>query len=150
MFNRTLGDDWVIIKERNWNNYNRRYRFWLVTKDTEQLREKCFCCGKTKSNVKLLSDALIYWERYEIKIALCNECEGTDTETLTKKFDELYHNGNGAINTYGLPKTSEAFIRRCKDAIESVRTGKSIEANEQPLEGDNGKRKLQMDKRATR
>ena len=46
---------------------------------------------------------------------------------------------------------SAVFIDRCKEAIAKVRDEKkSIEANEQPLEGDNGKRKLQMDKRATR
>jgi hypothetical protein len=158
LFNRALGDDWIIPKERNWGGYEsgRRYRFWLVTKDTEQLREKCFVCGKTKSNVKLLSDDMIYWERYEIKISLCNECESTDTETLTKKFDELYHNGNGAVDATFLPKTSEDFVKRCKDAIDKVRASKEVEANEQPLEGlrlavdsesDNGKRKLQMDKK---
>jgi hypothetical protein len=194
LFNRALGDDWIIPKERNWGGYEsgRRYRFWLVTKDTEQLREKCFVCGKTKSNVKLLSDDMIYWERYEIKISLCNECESTDTETLTKKFDELYHNGNGAVNTDGLPKTAEDLIRKiddaralarlnktegeptpsertpelpnnaddfvseCKEAVDNVNDDDSVEANEQPLEGlrlavdsesDNGKRKLQMDKK---
>jgi hypothetical protein len=194
LFNRALGDDFHIQKERNWGGYesSRRYRFWIVTKDTEELREKCFWCGKTKSNVKLLSDDMIYWERYEIKISLCNECESTDTETLTKKFDELYHNGNGAVNTDGLPKTAEDLIRKiddaralarlnktegeptpsertpelpnnaddfvseCKEAVDNVNDDDSVEANEQPLEGlrlavdsesDNGKRKLQMDKK---
>jgi len=42
---------------------------------------------------------------------------------------------------------SAVFIDRCKEAIEKVRTENKVEANEQPLEGDNGKRKLQMDKK---
>jgi hypothetical protein len=154
LFNRALGDDFHIQKERNWGGYEsgRRYRFWIVTKDTEELREKCFWCGKTKSNVKLLSDDMIYWERYEVKISLCNECESTDTSTLTQRFDELYHNGNGAVDATGLPKTSEEFVKRCKDAIDKVRASKEVEANEQPLESpelakDHGKRKLQMDKK---
>jgi len=159
LFNRSLGDDFHIQKERNWGGYesSRRYRFWIVTKDTEELREKCFWCGKTKSQVELLGDDMIYWERYEVKISLCNECESTDTETLTQRFDELYHNGNGAVDATFLPKTSEEFVKRCKDAIDKVRASKEVEAveesahfrplNEQPLESDNGKRKLQMDKK---
>jgi len=42
---------------------------------------------------------------------------------------------------------SAVFIDRCKEAIEKVRAEKKVEANEQPLEGDNGKRKIQMDKK---
>jgi len=42
---------------------------------------------------------------------------------------------------------SAVFIDRCKEAIAKVRDEKKVEANEQPLEGGNGKRKLQMDKK---
>jgi len=50
----------------------------------------------------------------------------------------------GSTNNWSY--NSAVFIDRCKEAIEQVRTEKSIEANEQPLEGDNGKRKIQMTK----
>ena len=182
LHNRVIGD-FVVIKEWNWNDYDysRRYRFWLVTKDTEQLREKCFWCGKTKSQVSQLSDELIYWERYYIKTVVCSDCFETMTkQDLTKRFNELYHNGNGAVNTDGLPKPSEDFINqinnvlnkqegnatpsertpelplteddfvsKCKEAIAKVKDEKkSIEANDQPLQKDNGdKRKLMMDKK---
>ncbi|MEK7396627.1 MAG: hypothetical protein AAB116_06790 [Candidatus Poribacteria bacterium] len=42
---------------------------------------------------------------------------------------------------------SVVFLEQCKEAIEKVRTEKQVEANEQPLENSNGKRKLQMDKK---
>ena len=42
---------------------------------------------------------------------------------------------------------SAVFIDRCKEAIEQVRAENKVEANEQPLEDGNGKRKLQMDKK---
>ena len=46
------------------------------------------------------------------------------------------------------PLNSKEFIAKCQEAIEQVRAEKNIvEANEQPLEGDNGKRQLQMDKK---
>jgi hypothetical protein len=190
LFNRALGDDWIIQKERNWGGYesSRRYRFWIVTKDTSELREKCFCCGKTRSQSQL-SDDIIHWERYYIKTVVCSDCiEATTKQDLTKRFNELYHNGNGAVNTDGLPKPSEDFINQidsvlnkrggnatpserapelpvsrrrrlllaqtaddfvneCKEAVDNVKDDESVEANEQPLESDNGKRKLQMDKK---
>ena len=40
---------------------------------------------------------------------------------------------------------SAEFLEKCREAIQQVRDAKSVEANEQSLEGDNGKRKLQMD-----
>ncbi|MHC4536971.1 MAG: hypothetical protein ACYS6K_23735, partial [Planctomycetota bacterium] len=45
------------------------------------------------------------------------------------------------------PVNDEEFIKKCKDAIEQVRTEKSIEANELPLESATagGQRRLQMD-----
>jgi hypothetical protein len=42
---------------------------------------------------------------------------------------------------------SAVFIDRCKEAIAKVRDEKKVEALEQPLEANNGKRKLQMDKK---
>ena len=42
---------------------------------------------------------------------------------------------------------SDAFIEKCREAIEKVRNGKVVEAAEMPLENGNGKRKLQMDKK---
>lgn len=52
----------------------------------------------------------------------------------------------GSTNNWSY--NSAVFIDRCKEAIEQVKEEKkSIEANEQPLEGDNGIRKLQMDKK---
>jgi len=42
---------------------------------------------------------------------------------------------------------SAVFIDRCKEAIQKVRDDNTIEANDQPLEGGNGKRQLQMDKK---
>jgi hypothetical protein len=42
---------------------------------------------------------------------------------------------------------SVAFLEQCKEAIEKVRAEKQIEANEQPLQNGNDKRKLQMDKK---
>ena len=41
---------------------------------------------------------------------------------------------------------SDEFIEKCREAIQKVRDDK-VEANEQPLEGSNGKRKLVMDKK---
>jgi len=42
---------------------------------------------------------------------------------------------------------SVVFLEQCQEAIEKVRAEKQVEANEQPLENNNGKRKLQMDKK---
>jgi hypothetical protein len=42
---------------------------------------------------------------------------------------------------------SVVFLEQCKEAIEQVRAEKQVEANEQPLENSNGKRKVQMDKK---
>jgi hypothetical protein len=42
---------------------------------------------------------------------------------------------------------SVAFLEQCKEAIEKVRAEKPVEANEQPLQNGNNKRKLQMDKK---
>jgi hypothetical protein len=160
LFNRGIGDDWTLVLETNkgvWA-YERRYRFWLVTADTNELREKCFCCrrrfitnhnhGKTRSQAQMTDD-LIHWERYYIKTVVCADClKETTKADMTKRFDELYHNGNGAVDTIGLPKTAEDFIARCREAIDKVREKKNaVEANEQPLEGSNGKRKIQMDKK---
>jgi hypothetical protein len=159
LFNRGIGDDWTLVLETNkgvWA-YERRYRFWLITKDTKELREKCFVCGKTKSQAQMTDD-LIHWERYYIKTVVCAEClKETTKADMTERFDELYHNGNGAINTDGLrgrcrgielpSKTAEYFIARCREAIDKVREKKTVEANDQPLENGNGKRKLQMDKK---
>jgi hypothetical protein len=41
---------------------------------------------------------------------------------------------------------SVVFLEQCKEAIEKVRAEKPVEANEQPLENSNGKRKVQMTK----
>ena len=52
----------------------------------------------------------------------------------------------GSTNNWSY--NSAVFISRCKEAIEQVREEKkSIEANELPLEGADGKRRLQMDKK---
>ena len=52
----------------------------------------------------------------------------------------------GSTNNWSY--NSAVFIDRCKEAIEQVRDEKkSIEANEQPLEGYNGKPQIQMDKK---
>jgi len=40
---------------------------------------------------------------------------------------------------------SDAFIEKCREAIQKVRDGKVAEANEMPSQSSNGKRKLQMD-----
>jgi len=134
LFNRELRKHWLIVKERNWGGYesSRRYRFWLITKDTEQLREKCFVCGKTKSQASQLQDELIYWQRYQIKTVICADCQkSTQREVLTWRFDELYHAAEGAVNTEGLPKTAEEFVAKCREAIDKVREKKkSIEAND--------------------
>ena len=46
------------------------------------------------------------------------------------------------------PLNSNEFLARCKQAIDEVREEKKVEANEQPLQNDNGdKRKLMMDKK---
>ena len=56
------------------------------------------------------------------------------------------------------PLNSKEFLAKCQEAIEKVRaedvglsptitTKNTVEANEQPLEGGNGKRQLQMDKK---
>ena len=45
------------------------------------------------------------------------------------------------------PLNSKEFLAKCQEAIEQVRDEKKVEANEQPLEGGNGKRQLQMDKK---
>jgi len=42
---------------------------------------------------------------------------------------------------------SVVFLEQCQKAIEQVRAEKQVEANEQPLQNGNGKRKLQMDKK---
>jgi len=42
---------------------------------------------------------------------------------------------------------SSVFIERCREAIQKVRDDNTVEAAELPMEGSNGKRKLQMDKK---
>jgi hypothetical protein len=146
LFHRQLGSDWTIIKERNWGGYetSRRYRFWLITTEselrgTEDLREKCFWCGRTKGEVSQLSDELIYWERYEIKTVICNNCmTATTRQMLTQRLDELYHASAGAINTDGLPKTAEDFINECQEAIEQVKARKHYACQDQFVETSDG------------
>jgi len=42
---------------------------------------------------------------------------------------------------------SVVFLEECQKRIDAMRAEKQVEANEQPLENSNGKRKLQMDKK---
>ena len=46
---------------------------------------------------------------------------------------------------YRTSLNSDAFIEKCREAIDKVREKKKVEANDQPISGGNGKRKLQMD-----
>ena len=123
LFNRKIGEHWVIQKEANFNNwdYSRRYRFWIVTKDTQELREKCFHCGKAKGQVSQLYDDLIYWERYHIKTVVCSDCLKTTKEDMTRRFDQLYHQTPNAVRTDGLPKPSEKFLQDLRDKLAQVR-----------------------------
>jgi len=125
LFNRKIGEHWVIQKEANFNNwdYSRRYRFWIVQKDTQELREKCFYCGKTKGQVSQLYDDLIYWERYHIKTVICSDCLKTTKEDMTRRFDELYHQSPGTVKTKGLPKPSETFLQDLREKLAQVRRG---------------------------
>jgi hypothetical protein len=135
LFNLKIGEHWVIQKEANFNHwdYSRRYRFWLVTKDTQELRDKCFYCGKTKGQVSppgrtagsQLYDDLIYWERYHIKTVICSDClwlstvknrlSKTAKEDMTRRFDQLYHQSPNAVRTDGLPKPSETFQKDLRE-----------------------------------
>ena len=46
------------------------------------------------------------------------------------------------------PLNSKEFLAKCQEAIEKVRAEKNtVEANEQPLEGGNGKRQIQADQK---
>ena len=126
LFNRKIGEHWVIQKEANFNNwdYSRRYRFWIVTKDTEKLREKCFYCGKTKGQVSQLYDDLIYWERYHIKTVICSGClKVTTKEDMTRRFDQLYHQSPNAVRTMGLPKPSEKFLKDLREKLAQMKRG---------------------------
>ena len=125
LFNRSIGEHWVIQKEANFNNwdYSRRDRFWIITKDTQELREKCFYCGKTKGQVAQLYDDLIYWERYHIKTVICSDCLKTTKEDMTRRFDQLYHQTPGAVKTKGLPKPSETFQKDLREKLAQVRQG---------------------------
>ncbi len=51
----------------------------------------------------------------------------------------------GSTNNWSY--NSSVFIDRCREAIQKVRDDNTVEANELPMEGSNGKRKLQMDKK---
>jgi len=126
LFQREIGEHWTIIKEQNWGGYTeaRLNRFWLVTADTAQLREKCFCCGKTKSQVAQLHDDLILWERYQIKTVVCSDClKATTKADMTERFRDLYNTSPGAINTDGLPKPSEQVIRDISEKLGQIRGG---------------------------
>jgi len=122
LLNLKIGEHWVIQKEANFNDwdYSRRYRFWIITKDTQELREKCFYCGKTKGQVSQLYDDLIYWERYHIKTVICSDCLKTTKEDMTRRFDQLYHQSPGAVRTKGLPKPSEKFLQDLRDKLAQV------------------------------
>jgi hypothetical protein len=125
LFNRKIGEHWVIQKEDNFNHwdYSRRYRFWIISKDTQELRERCFYCGQTKGQVSQLYDDLIYWERYHIKTVICSDCLKTTKEDMTRRFRELYNAGEDAVNTDGLPKLAEQFLVAFQEKLTQVRQG---------------------------
>jgi len=127
LFNESIGDYWTIQKEYNWGRYvyDRRYRFWLIDNETNDLRQRCFWCEKPKGEAAQLCDELIPFFGYEVKTSICRDClEVTDDEMLTAKLRELYYQKPNAIKGDGLPKTAEEFWKRCLEAIEQVRAKK--------------------------
>lgn len=153
LFEFEIGDGFMIIKEDNFNDYDfpRRYRFLIVDAKTKELRQRCFVCGKNKTEVSKLSDDLIFWERYQIKCAVCSICQKrTSKADMTAYFDRLYHQSPNSAETAGLPKTAEEFIEKCKEALKRVRLEQVSETNPELSNNDNGngdKRKIQMDRK---
>lgn len=131
MFNRPLGDGWIIIKERNWGSRGwiegRMNRFWIMPADSNtdetgipvklaQARiqySRCFVCGKGRDVVPSISSVLVAFERYELRTPICDDClKDTTEQELRAKVHEMYNDGKNAVDTTGLPKPAEDFWNR--------------------------------------
>ena len=169
LFGKELGY-WTVDIQPNTNApyvYQRRYWFWLTP-----MTKRCFWCGKSRKE-SILPDTCIHWGRYEIKASLCLECSQKvgkgelDKDRIVQKFDDLYHVESHCGQTAerlsvrlsatspkakpvrsieSIPDNVDEFVERCKQAEATVEDT-TDDANGKPLENDNGKRKLQMDKK---
>ena len=99
---------------------------------------------------KLRQDNPSHYDRTEWLIIhhACKQDASNDNSCEELRIIPQTNHGDPSEQTPELPLTEDDFVSKCKEAIAKVRDEKkSIEANEQPLEGYNGKRKLQMDKK---
>ena len=79
----------------------------------------------------------------------CEELRGTKQTNHGDPSERTPERPIGRCSGIELPYNADDFVSKCKEAIAKVRDEKkSIEANDQPLQNDNGdKRKLMMDKK---
>ena len=109
--------------------------------------EKCAKLAGGKAQVDIIINDLVNWK----KLRPDNPSGYNRTEYLLIhdycQKEAKVERDPGSTNNWSY--NSAVFIDRCKEAIQQVRDEKkSIEANEQPLQNDNGdKRKLMMDKK---
>ena len=116
------------------NNHNATYRKHLITDDEwERIFEECKQRRETYERTQAAKAEFASAQReYELKHI--RDISGYDVKS--KQFV-----GRPPLNR-------KEFVEKCQQAIDEIRAEKQVpEANEQPLEGSNGKRKLQMDKK---
>ena len=100
---------------------------------------------------KLRQDNPSHYDRTEWLIIhhACKQDASNDNSCEELRIIPQTNHGDPSEQTPELPLTEDDFVSKCKEAIAKVRDEKkSIEANDQPLQKDNGdKRKLMMDKK---
>ena len=116
------------------NNHNATYRKHLLSAgDWERIFEECKQRRETYERTQAAKANFASLQN-EYKLNHIRDISGYDVKS--KKYV-----GRPPLN-------SQEFIAKCQEAIAQVRAEKNtVEANEQPLEGGNGKRQLQMDKK---
>jgi hypothetical protein len=111
----------------------------------EKAYNKCVELVGGKAQVDIIINDLVNWD----KLRKDNPSHYNRTEWL---LIHEYCQKEASIerdpkSTNNWSYNSAVFIDRCKEAIEKVRAENKVDANDQPLEDGNGKRKLQMDKK---
>ncbi len=170
LFGKELGHFEIEIQpNRGKWAYQRRWSFLLTP-----MSKRCFWCGETKGT---MPDTFIDWGRYEIKTSLCMRCSRKagngelDKSILVKKFDDLYHVESHWRHTVKpqrfhlcapspkaepvrsietVPSTEAEFVERCKQAEKESADDTTDDANDAPLENENGAGGLGTDGTAVR